>query len=283
LTEIVQARFDLGGADPVELATQSSVSSAAALVIPELERQEAEARAALALLTGQVPEGFDLESRSLASLTEPALNPGLPSELLTRRPDMLAAEADLQSAHADLAAARAALFPSLNLTAAAGVQNPALNAAVLTVPGTGGTLALGGGLAQLIFDHGRLQAQRAAAQARQEELLAAYRLAIMEALSDTENALSAIRHLDEAGPFQARSLLQAERAFEGAKLRYQAGTGDYLALLEAQRALYAARDQAVQYRLARLQARVGLCKALGGGWTQPGTEPTTALQRGAAP
>jgi multidrug efflux system outer membrane protein len=280
LLAVVQARYDAGSASPVELATQKSALSAAALVIPELQQQEGEARAALALLTGRVPEGFDIGHTALDSLTEPVVAPGLPAELLTRRPDVLVAEANLQSAHADLAAARAAMLPSVNLTAAAGLQNPALNAAVLTVPGTGTTLALTGTLAQVIFDHGRLEAQRAEVQARQEELLAAYRTVITAALIDVENALSGIQHLDVARQFQSENLSQAELAFDGAKLRYQAGSSDYLTLLEAQRTLYAARDQFVQYKFARLQALVGLCKALGGGWTQSAPAAASVTQLG---
>jgi outer membrane protein TolC len=193
---------------------------------------------------------------------------GLPADLLTRRPDIFVAEANLQSAHADLAVARAAMFPNLALTAAGGVQNPALNAAVLTIPGTGPALTLTGSLTQVIFNHGRLQAQRSEVQARNEELLAAYRAAIVAALSDVENALSALRHLNEARAFQTDALAQEERAFEGARLRYQFGSVDFPTLLEAQRTLYAGRDRFVQYKLARLQALVGLCKALGGGWSQ---------------
>ena len=282
LVSVVQSRYEAGSASPVELATQSSASSAAASVIPELQQQEGEARAALALLVGRVPEGFDIEYKPLDSLTEPAVAPGLPSDLLMRRPDVLVAETNLQSAHADLAAARAAMFPSMNLTAAAGLQNPALNAAVLSIPGTGTTLALGGTVVQVIFDHGRLRAQRAEAQAKNEELLAAYRTAIVAALIDVENALSAIQHLDDAQKFQVETVKQSERAFEGAKVRYQAGAGDYLTLLEAQRTLYAARDQFVQFKLARLQALVGLCKALGGGWTQSMSSAASATRAASA-
>jgi outer membrane protein, multidrug efflux system len=269
LLDIVQARFSVGAASPVELAIQKSTWGAAALAIPELEQQESEARASLALLLGRNPEGFDVEFEPIASIAEPQLAAGLPVELLTRRPDIFLAEANLKSADADVAVARAEMFPSLSLTAAGGLQNPALNAAVLTLPGTGSTLALTGTLVQTIFDHGRLQARRAEAQARSEELLSAYRTAIVAALIDVENALGAIRHLDEAQQFQTEMLAQSERAFEGAKLRYQAGSGDYLTLLEAQRTLYAARAAFVDYKFARLQARVGLCKALGGGWQQP--------------
>jgi outer membrane protein, multidrug efflux system len=276
LLDVVQARYSAGAANPVELATQKSTLSTAAFAIPELEQQEGEARAALALLLGRAPEGFELTYESLDSLTEPAVSPGLPAELLTRRPDVLLAEANLQSAHADLAVARAAMLPSLNLTAAGGVQNPALNAAVIVLPGTGSTLALGGSLAQSIFDHGRLKAQRAEVQARNDELLAAYRSAIAAALVDVENALSSIQHLNEAREFATATVVQGERALEGATLRYQAGSGDFLTLLEAQVILYTARDRLVQYRLARLQALVGLCKALGGGWSQAAPSSASA-------
>jgi multidrug efflux system outer membrane protein len=190
----------------------------------------------------------------------------LPSELLTRRPDVLLAESNLLAGHADLIAARAALFPSLSLTASGGVQNPALPATVLTIAGAGPSFAIGANLVQPIFDRGRLKAQRDEVEARNVELLSAYRAAIVAALSDVENALGAIQHLNEARDYEIENVEQSQRALEGARLRYQAGAVDFLTMLEAQRTLYAARDQLIQYKLARLKALVGLCKALGGGW-----------------
>jgi outer membrane protein TolC len=180
------------------------------------------------------------------------------------------AEAQLRSANANLVAARAALFPSFSLTAAGGLQNPALNAAVITLSGVGPTLNLGASITQPIFDGGRLRAQRAEAQAKDEELLAAYRAAILSALVDVENALASRQHLEDSRALQEENVAQSTRAFEGATLRYHAGTGDFLTVLEAQRTLFAARDQYSQYRLARFQALVALCKALGGGWQAPG-------------
>ena len=132
---------------------------------------------------------------------------------------------------------------------------------------------LGASLTQPIFDGGKLRAQRAEAQAKQEELVAKYRAAIVAGLVDAENSLSAIRHLDAARSFQEENLAQSERAFEGAKIRYKEGSGDFVTVIEAQRIFYAARDQFSQYRLARLQALVSLCKALGGGWQAPEGAP----------
>jgi multidrug efflux system outer membrane protein len=271
LLQVVQARFDAGLATPVELATQKSTYDTAQIAIVDLEQTEFEARTALALLLGRTPENFEIKGMPLDELREPAIAAGLPSELLRRRPDLVLAETNLQAGHADLAAARAAMFPNISLTAGAGVQNPALPATVLTIPGAGPSFALGANLVQPIFDHGRLKAQRDEVQAKEQELLAAYRSSIVSALIDVENALAEVHHLNVAREFQMENVAQSDRAFEGAKLRYQAGSGDYLTLLEAQRTLYLARDQLVQYKLARLTALVSLSKALGGGWTQAST------------
>ena len=267
---VVQARFTAGAAGPVELAAQRSALDVAEVAITDLEAQVGEARAALALLLGRFPEQFRVDGGSLDALHEPLLGPGLPSELLTRRPDVHLAEANLQAAHADVRVARAAMLPSLSLTAGAGVQNPALPATVLTIPGIGPSFALGGSLLQPIFDHGRLRAQRDEAVARELELLAVYRAAIVAAFSDVETALRAAQQSRQALHFELDNVVQSEHAFTGAKLRYESGAGDFLTLLAVQQSLYSARDRVVQAKLARLQSLVGLCKALGGGWTRPG-------------
>ena len=284
LMNIVQARFGVGLGTPVEVASQRAALATAELAVPELERLESDAVAGVALLLGRAPEGFHLDGAPLESLQEPQVAVGLPVELLQRRPDVASAEQQLASSGADLVAARAAFFPSLTLTAAGGVQNPALNAAVLTLSGTGPTLNLGAALLQPLFNGGRLRAARAASEAKLEEAAIAYRAAIVSALVDVENALSAIQHLDAEREFQADALAQSQTAYEGARLRYQEGYGDFLTALEAQRTVFAMRDQFSQYRLARLQALVSLCKALGGGWQVPGTTPQVAsLHAGAQP
>jgi outer membrane protein, multidrug efflux system len=271
--EVIEARYNVGMASPVELATQKAAVANAQLVLPQLLQQEIEIRGSLALLVGRNPEGFDVTGDQLDVLTEPMVTPGLPSELLVRRPDILAAETSLQAAHADIAAARAALFPTLTLTGSGGLQNPAVQAAVTTLDGTGLSLSLGASLVQTIFDGGRRRAQRDEAQARAEELLASYRGAILAALLDVETSLAAIRSLDLQQAAQTENAAQSERAFLGAQLRYREGSGDFLTVLDAQRSLYAAREQMSQYKLARLQAVIGLCKALGGGWQRPATSP----------
>jgi multidrug efflux system outer membrane protein len=269
LLDVVQARFDVSMASPIELSTQKAAFDTAQIAIADLQQTEFEARTALSLLLGRVPENFEVKGQPLDTLREPSVGPGLPSELLTRRPDIFLAETNLRAGHADVAAARAAMLPTLSLTASGGVQNPALPATVLTIAGVGPSFNLGTNLVQPIFDHGKLKAQRDEVESKDRELLTAYRSSILSAFNDVENSLSAIQHLNQSRQFQLENVAESERAFEGAKLRYQAGSVDFLTLLEAQKTLYAARDLFIQYKLARLQALVGLCKALGGGWTQP--------------
>ncbi|MGA8707103.1 MAG: efflux transporter outer membrane subunit [Steroidobacteraceae bacterium] len=271
LLGVVQARYEDGAMSPTELAAQRALVASARLPIPELQQQELEALDALALLVGAMPEGFEVQTQPLSGIKEPAIEAGLPAELLQRRPDVIAAEDNLVAAHADLAVARAALFPSLNLSMTGGLQNPAIQAGVLTLPGTGPALNFSGALVQSIFDAGQRRAAIREARAHEEELLANYHSAIVAALADVENALGQRQHLDAQRQAQEDTLAQSERALEAAQLRYQAGAGQFLAVLDAQRVLYAARDQLSQYRLNRLQALLGLSKALGGGWQRAAT------------
>ena len=282
LMDIVDSRYHVGLSNPVEVATQRAMLATAELVIPDLEQKEQEAVAAIAILIGRAPEGFKVWGTGLAALHEPDVAAGLPSDLLRRRPDIATAESNLQAAGADLVAARAAFYPSLSLTASGGVQNPAVNAAVISLAGVGPTLALGASLAQPIFDGGRLRGRRAEAEGKLTEATVAYRASIAAALADVENALAATTHLNAARVFQGESLAQSEQAYEGARLRYEAGYGDFLTVLEAQRALYAAGDQMSQYRLQRLQALVNLNKALGGGWDPSRLAASTPDPKGPA-
>jgi multidrug efflux system outer membrane protein len=264
-----EARYDAGSFGAAELAAQRAAVATSELVIPQLQQQEVEALGALALLVGRAPEGFTVTGDRLDTLAEPPLAAGLPSDLLQRRPDLIMTEYNLQAAHGDLIVARAALFPSLSLTASAGVANPAVNAAVNVLAGTGWSLTAGATLVQSVFDAGRRRAVIQEATAKQEELVASYHNSILSALLDVEKALAAIHYLELQKEPQQRNVDQSERAYQGTQMRFHEGTGEYLAVLESQRALFAAREQLSQYKLARLQALLGLCKALGGGWQYP--------------
>ena len=268
LLDLVNARGATGLANPTEVAQQRAAVASAEIQVRELERRQVEARSAVAILVGKTPGTLQITQQHLADFTEPRVSAGLPTQLLTRRPDVYSAEQSLQAAHADLAQARAAFFPTVTLTGSGGVQNPAVQAALLTLPGAGPSLTVGTSLVQTLFDGGRLRATRDAAAARELEMIAQYRAAALAAFWDVEVALSAIDHLNLEADAQQENVSQSELALAGAEARYRAGSGDFLTVLDAQRTAITAREQMTQYKLARLRAVVGLCKALGGGWQQ---------------
>ena len=194
--DMVLARYEAGLANPTEVAQQRGIVAGAEIRLRELEQQEQESLAALAILTGQTPGSLTIAAQRLSDFAEPQVAAGLPAELLQRRPDVYAAEENLRAAHADLEQARAAFFPSITLTGSGGVQNPAVQAAVITLAGVGPSLTVGATLVQSIFDNGRLRAARDEAAAKEDEVLAQYRAAILAALWDVETALAAVSHLD---------------------------------------------------------------------------------------
>lgn len=260
---VSETRVRNGIATPLELAQQRAAIASQQAAIPVLEQQALEARSALALLLGRPPEGFDVAAGDVSSLQVPEIAPGLPSELLERRPDIATAEALLAAAEANIQVARAALFPSIVLTANGGARSANL-AELLTNPV--GSFTLGATLLQTVFDRGRLFAITDEARARQEEILANYRNVAITAFAEVENALGAIANFSEREIFLNEQVEQSQIAFDIATARYREGIADFLIVLETQRALYGARDARAQVRLARLLATVGLYRALGGGW-----------------
>lgn len=264
---IVQRRVTAGYAPNSELTQQLAAIAADKAALPALEQQELEARTALATLLGRPPEGFTVIGENLDNLKMPMVRPGLTSELLIRRPDIASAEANLKSAHADLEAARKAYLPGITLTANGGLAYPALAAAIDTLPGAGLAANAAAALAQVIFDGGKIRAKTDESRAREEELLAAYRAAIVAAFADVENALGNIQHLAAQEDALKEQVSQDEKVLRAAQRKYVAGYADFLTVTDAERTLYAARDQYSDIRRAHLVAIVGLFKALGGGWT----------------
>lgn len=260
LLALVESRGRAGAAAPLELAQQRGMVAAQRRTLASLRQQEESARTELAVLLGQAG-GVEIGLDTLAGLTVPAIGAGLPSHLLARRPDVARAEALLAAADADVTAARAAMLPGLTLTGGLGAEGHRL-LRVLDNP----LYALAAGVTAPVFNADRLAAGRDLAMARREELLAGYRQAIVDAVADVEVALNAVTRLDAQAALQAEELAQAQRALTLAESRYGAGAETLLTLLDAQRTLYAAQDEAVRIKLARLVASVALYKALGGGW-----------------
>ncbi|WP_336354244.1 efflux transporter outer membrane subunit [Pseudomonas atacamensis] len=258
---LVQTRFDAGSATALELAQQKSLVAEQQRRLPLVQQQAREALISLAALLGQPVQALPLPTQSFAQLHWPDIASGVPSDLLSRRPDIASAEAKLAAAQADVTVARAAMLPKITLTASLG-SGADLAADLLRTT----FYNLSSGLTAPIFNNGRLSAERDKAKARQDELLETYRGAIINGFADVEKALSSIRGLDEQRQWQSEELNQAQTAFDIAQSRYQAGAEDLLTVLQTQRTLYAAQDLNVQLRLSRLQASIALYKALGGGW-----------------
>lgn len=259
--ELVQARYTAGSATALELAQQRSLVAAQQRQLPQVQQQEQEALITLATLLGVPVQQLDLGPQRFAQINWPSIAAGVPSELLSRRPDIASAEARLAAAQADVVVARAAMLPTVLLGASIG-SGASTASDILRSP----FYTLTAGLTAPIFDNGRLGAERDKTLARQDELLHIYRGAIINGFADVEKALNSIHGLDEQRQWQREELNQAQSAFEIAQRRYEAGAEDLLTVLETQRTLYSAQDLNLQLRLARMQASIALYKALGGGW-----------------
>lgn len=259
--QLVQTRYDSGSATALELAQQKSLVATQQRQLPLFEQQAREALIVLAALLGEPVQNLRLDGQRFDQVQWPDIGAGVPSELLSRRPDIATAEARLAAAQADVSVARAALLPKLNLGATLGSGADRFPE-VLRSP----FYTLTAGLTAPIFNNGRLRAERDQASAVQQELLATYRGSIIAGFADVEKALNSIDGLDRQRLWQSEELSQARIAFDIAESRYQAGAEDLLTVLETQRTLYQAQDLDVQLRLSRIKASIALYKALGGGW-----------------
>ncbi|HXY96996.1 MAG TPA: efflux transporter outer membrane subunit [Steroidobacteraceae bacterium] len=249
----------------LDVAQQQTVVDTVNASIPPLKQQLRQSEDALAILVGSTPEAVNLTRGTLDELGQPAVRPGLPSELLTRRPDVASAEAQLIAANANIAAARAAFLPSISLTAGGGYESPAL-ASLLTPANRVWSLA--GSLAQPIFQGGALVGQYRLSEARYRELLADYHKAVIAALANVEDALIAVQQTSDQVARQQEATEQARRAYRFAQMQMHAGTINVLTLLNTETTLFTAEDQLAQAKYAHLSALVSLYQALGGGWQE---------------
>ena len=272
---VTQAKVTNGVASNLDLSEQQATVAQQKSTLPGLIESEREARYALAILLGRAPEGFDVNAQNLDGIVSPTVQPGLPSEALLRRPDVAQAEANLYAAHANVDAARAAFFPQIGLSGSAGFASAALNG--LTNPGNF-VWSFGFSLAQSIFDGGKLKAQDELALAQQQQQIAAYRLAVFNAFSDIETQLGQSSADTDQLAALTEQVRAAGEAFRISELQYREGTIDILSLLVIQESLFTAEDTLVQTKLARLEASVGIYRALGGGWTQQASDQAYSYQ-----
>jgi outer membrane protein, multidrug efflux system len=267
ILEALQAQEVAGTTTALDVAQQETTVATLQAEIPPLQQQLRQFINALAILIGRPPQSVDITSGALADLSYPVVTPGLPSELLARRPDVAMAEAQLQSAHANITVARAQFFPSVQLTIQGGFESTALSS-LFGPAGFVDTLA--SGLTQPIFEGGRLEGQYQYTQAFYDELLQNYRKSVISAFQDTEDALAATQQTAEQERRQQTAVDTAQRAFDIASAQLRAGTITVLTVLNTETALFTAKNVLLQIELGRLNAIVSLFKALGGGWSETG-------------
>jgi multidrug efflux system outer membrane protein len=263
LLDLIKQQFAVGTASQLDVSQQESLLGIQRASIPPLEVTLHQSIAGLAVLAGMTPERFDVKGGSLSRLVVPRVTPGLPSELLTRRPDVREAELQLASANYSVASARAAFYPTVDLTGAAGMQSAAFKS--LFGPGAW-YYNIVAGLTQPIFDGYFLKGQLKQAKGNQLQLLQTYRRSVISAFSDVEKALIAVEQSTAQERLQSEVVKSSSRAFDITKKQLEAGAVNLLNTLETEQTLFMAEDTLAQVRLARLQAVVSLYQALGGGW-----------------
>jgi multidrug efflux system outer membrane protein len=262
--KLIQSRYEIGVITELDVRSSESQVQSARANIAIYERQLAQAGNALVFLAGQplpdnLPPARSLENQELLA----DLAPGLPSDLLQRRPDILAAEHRLKAASASIGAARAAFFPKILLTGAIGTSSVELSD-LFTGPSKAWSFAPQ--ITVPIFEAGRNKASLDAAKIGRSIEIAQYEKAIQSAFQEVSDALAARSWLvEQIEAYEALVNAQQQR-HALADARYQKGADSYLPVLAAQQDLYSARQALIQARLARLTNLVALYKSLGGGW-----------------
>ena len=264
-------RFDNGVSSELDVRQSESLIEAARMSLAQLTRQRALDQNTLVLLLGQpvtgeltvaLPAGKGLADMPVM-VDVPA---GLPSDLLTRRPDVRQAEQLLLASNANIGAARAAFFPRISLTASAGSASSHLGD--LFQSGSFGW-SLAPQLFLPIFDAGRNRAGLESARVQRDIAVAQYEKSIQAAFREVADALAGRATLGEQLRAQQAQANAESVRYKLSNLRYQNGIASQLDLLDAQRSLFAAQQAVVQTRLAQLQSQVTLYRVLGGGWTEP--------------
>ncbi len=257
---IIQARVDQGVESELALAQQISNVASSEATRATLYEQIQNAENALAILLGKPPQSIEITRKKLDGLHIPTIAAGQPSQLLERRPDLLASEANLIAANAAIGVARATFFPSISL----GLGN-SLSLAGFGDPSSS-VLSLASSLSVPIFQGGRLAGGLEQATARQLELAENYRGAILSAFQDVDNAMAAVNAASSREHALQTAMTQSQKAYRLSKQRYDAGSIDFQTLLDTQKSRLTAEDSYAQARLASLTAAINLYRALGGGW-----------------
>ncbi len=256
--------YDAGNASELDLRTAEAQVASARVSVAGYEQQRSQAEHALVLLVGrdlpaQLPRGRSLEQERVIG----DLPAGLPADLLLRRPDIREAEYQLEAANANIGAARAAFLPTIKITANAGVASSQLTSLFAT---GSGTWLFNPEITVPIFAAGQNKANLEVAKLNKQIEVANYEKAIQTAFREVADGLAAKAFLDAQVAGQEQLVKAEQRRYDLAEARYRVGTDSYLTVLSAQQELYAAQQNMLSLRYARLANLIGLYQALGGGW-----------------
>jgi NodT family efflux transporter outer membrane factor (OMF) lipoprotein len=257
-----------GGAAPLsDLAQAQAQLETARTQAADNRLQRAQLQHAIAVLTGQQASSFSLAPQPLPlGLQPPAVDPGLPSALLERRPDVAAAERRAASANAQVGVARAAYFPVFSISASAGFDS---KTASNWIEAPSRIWSVGPSAVLTLFDAGRHSALSDQARAALDEAAANYRGSVLNAYREVEDNIVALRQLEQESVSQAAAVVATQKALEQAQYRYKGGIVTYLEVVTTENAALQAQLSQADIQSRRFSASVLLVKALGGGWQNP--------------
>jgi NodT family efflux transporter outer membrane factor (OMF) lipoprotein len=263
LTEILYRGGMAANADVLQARAQLE---SAKTTVEDSRLRRAQFEHAIATLVGMQASNFKLSPESVPpSLRPPPIDPGLPSQLLERRPDVAAAERRVAAANARIGVTRAAFFPVFSLVGAAGTESFSL-ANWMLAPSRFWSIGPQGVLT--LFDGGLRRAQSAVVEAAYDEQVANYRASVLTAFQEVEDNLAALRQLEREKLSQAAAVTATKGALDQANFRYQSGLVTYLEVVSTENAALTARITAIDIDTRRLTASVLLIRALGGDWNR---------------
>lgn len=260
--ELTQNRYKAGLASAVDVAqaeTQLRTTRAQAI---DVGVNRAAFEHAIAVLIGKPPAQFSLPSSPLRSVP-PAIPPGLPSDLLERRPDVAASERRMQESNAQIGVAKSAYYPLVTLSGSGGFESGVFTT---LIQGPSGLWSVGANASEYIFDAGKRHAVTQQAQSAYRESIDTYRQTVLSAFQEVEDNLAALRILNDEEVVQQSAVASAEHSLALSINRYKGGIVNYLEVITAQNAALADEVTEVSIQTRRMQASVLLVKAIGGGW-----------------
>lgn len=265
---LFELRHKGGTVSEVERAQVESQYRQAQAAVPSLERQVAQQENLLSVLLGRNPQAIP-RGKPIEELVDPPIPPGLPAELLERRPDVLQAEQNLHAANASIGVAKSLYFPTLSLTGLLGFSSTSLDNLLKSSSAAGSAAVL---LSGPIFTFGGIAGQVASAEAGEREALAFYQQAVLNAFRETNDALVGVQKRREEYDALAKRTLALRSYARLSRARYEGGAASYIEVLYAENELFAAELNAVAALAQRHAELVNLYKALGGGWVD-GVDP----------